>query len=874
MGSIKDIEKVSVYGAQPKEFIVNYNLNRLKKLQISKQEILTALKNYFYKSSLGEVYSDKEYLTLSVFQNNEIQWNIPVKKVNNRIVYLNNLAKVREVEQEARSYYRVNGKNAITFSLYAANKANTIQLSKQVEEKIEQIKKQIPRDYTINQIYNTTEYLSAELSKIYKRSLYTIFILLLFILIVSKSIRYLFVIVLSLSANLGIAFLLYYILGVEIQLYSLAGITISLGLIIDNSIVVIDHIKKQGNSNVFTPILASTLTTIGSLSIVYFLDEKFKVNLIDFTLVIIINLSVSLIVVFLLIPSLLKKMPLKNNLPRFTRVESYFYKVYQKIILFLLRFKKTTILIIILAFGIPLFMLPQKLEKNETLFEKAYNYTIGNDWYQDNLREYVDKYLGGSFRLFNYYVFENAHYGKNEETKLYVTAQMEKGATVHQMNEAFLVIENYLEQFTEIKQYVSNIYGGDYARLEITFKDDYNEGSFPFVLKNRLVRKVLDLGGIDWSVTGVGNGFSNGNSSDESVNFRVKIKGYNYDTLNNWADTLGTQLKEHPRIKKVIIREDFDWAKKKSYEYNFTLNKEYLALYEKSISGIYDELKGMGLSKSADISLIVKGKYTSIRFQSNEANKFDIWNLKNSPIDSLKNSIVLNNLIKIKKVREEESIYKENQEYIRLLEFEYTGAHNFGSKYLNKVLKEFKRKLPIGYKFERPDEKWFLTEGTVSKYSFLLLLVLVIIYFVCAILFESFKQPFIILSVIPISFIGVFLTFYLFDFNFDQGGMSSFVLLSGITVNSSIFIINGFNKLKQEQGTKESIILYIEAFKQKVFPIILTILSTILGFIPFIINGQNEVFWFALGVGTIGGLLFSVLAILFYLPVFSLKKEI
>ncbi len=65
----------------------------------------------------------------------------------------------------------------------------------------------------------------------------------------------------------------------------------------------------------------------------------------------------------------------------------------------------------------------------------------------------------------------------------------------------------------------------------------------------------------------------------------------------------------------------------------------------------------------------------------------------------------------------------------------------------------------------------------------------------------------------------------------------------------------------------------MQAFKQKIFPIILTIISTVLGFLPFVIGGQDEVFWFALGVGTIGGLLFSLLGILLYLPIFILNKS-
>ena len=81
------------------------------------------------------------------------------------------------------------------------------------------------------------------------------------------------------------------------------------------------------------------------------------------------------------------------------------------------------------------------------------------------------------------------------------------------------------------------------------------------------------------------------------------------------------------------------------------------------------------------------------------------------------------------------------------------------------------------------------------------------------------------------------------------------------------------NKLKKVNAQTNSLSLYLEAFKLKFFPISLTIISTALGFIPFVYSGQNEVFWFALGVGTIGGLLFSFLAILIYLPLFSIKKR-
>lgn len=873
INAILGIDKVEVFGANPKEYVISYNNLLLQQLKIEREDIINVIQQQFDKNSLGEASYYNQYITLSINTSTKFQWHIPIKKIRDRVIYLDDITIIKEQEQEANSYYRVNGKNAITMSIYASKNANTIVLAKQVAKKLEEIKKNIPEEYRIVQTYNTTEYLQTELTKIYERTSYTVIILLLFILLVSKNIRYLTITVLSLMANLGAAFLLYYLFKVEIQLYSLAGITISLGLIIDNSIVMIDHIKKQGNKNVFIPILASTLTTIGALSIIYFLDDTYKVNLIDFALVIIINLGVSLAVALFLIPALLEKIPLKEKQAKKWEIilQNHFYSIYNKVLLVFLRFKKLAIIFIILIFGIPFFMLPQKLENNSTFLEKTYNSTLGNEWYRENVRPYIDTYLGGSFRLFSQYVFGDAYYGKNEETKLYVTASMEKGATVHQMNEAFLEIENYLNQFKEIKQYTSTISSGDYARMEITFKNP--NSSFPFVLKSNLVKRTKKLNGIEWSVLGIGIDYNNDLGLGLPSNFKVVGKGYNYDDLNAWADTLKVALEKHPRIQKVLIKENSYWSGKPSYEYQFILDKEKLAIANNNTHRVFNQIKNVTLSKQPSLSLNIHGKHMPIRLESNSSKKYDLWSIKHTPIDSLTTPLVLNDIAKISKQREEENVYKEDQEYIRLVQFQYNGSTKFGSKFLNKKIKELKIKLPLGYQFEDTRNSWFLNDDKNNNYIFLLVLVLVIIYFICAILFESLKQPFIILSVIPISFIGVFLTFYVFDFNFDQGGLASFVLLSGITVNASIFIINGFNKLKKEQQSTNYLKLYMIAFKQKIFPIILTILSTILGFIPFVKDGQNEVFWFALGVGTIGGLLFSLLGILFYLPIFTLKKN-
>ena len=201
-----------------------------------------------------------------------------------------------------------------------------------------------------------------------------------------------------------------------------------------------------------------------------------------------------------------------------------------------------------------------------------------------------------------------------------------------------------------------------------------------------------------------------------------------------------------------------------------------------------------------------------------------------------------------------------------MVSFEYFGSQNFGEKFLDKTLQEIKPQMPLGYTAKKKGYDWYSTEA--KQQYWLIGLVIILIYIICAIIFESLLQPLALILQIPISFIGVFLTFYWFDFNFDQGGYASFVILSGNVVCAAIFIIAEFNNLRKLHPTAKRFKLYIKAYNHKIIPILLTVLSTVVGLIPFLIYGQNEVFWFALGAGTIGGLMMSLIGIILYLPLF------
>lgn len=869
--SIQGIERTDVFGANPEEYIVSFN-RPLTFYNLSKQEVISSIRQANQIQSLGISLSDSDQINVAVHQeDHRIDWHIPIKKIGTKIIYLDQICTIKKFEKEATAYYRVNGENTITLNFTAVKTANSLLLAKQIKAKIVELEPHLPHNYTIFKVYDSTTYLNKELNKIYTRGAFTFGILIIFILLLYRNIGHIILILSVMVANLCMSFVLYYIFDVEIQLYSLAGITISLGLMLDNCIVMMDYTKKRKDLKIILPILASTLTTIAALSVIFLLGNNY--NLTDFAVVVIINLSVSLLTTFYLVPALMDKIKIKDIrvLAQPSNLYQRFEILYVLIIKNALQFKKTLLLFIILIFGLPLFLLPEKLDNNETFYERAYNSTIGSDWYNDNLKPALDQYLGGTLRLFNKYVYQNAVYGNNEETKLVIMGSMEKGSTVHQINEVFLELEKYLINQEKVLIFSTTIYNSHEGKIEIIFDEKHSQTSYPFEVKSVFIKKAIDYGGMDWNIYGVGNGFNSG-VGNEPINYSIKAKGYNYDELNLLAKLLKKELEKNSRVQKAVLRDANFFSGKASYLYRFSLDREKLALKETSQKVVIGNLKENSMNSNMDLLLPDDGTYTSVRLETEQSKHNDLWMLSNTPFDSLHKPLVLKTFATLKKEKEEENIYKEDQEYLRMIDFQYIGSSNVGSKLLDEVLKKFKEKTPLGYTFERDDRNGH-QESNEDSYLAPILLVIALIFLICSILFESLWQPFIVLCIIPITYIGVFLTFYLFEFNFDQGGFACFILLSGISVNASIYMVTEFNNLYKLFPHIKRVELYLLAFKEKIIPILLSIVSILLSFIPFVINGQNEVFWFALGIGTIGGLVFTVIGIFLYLPLLVLKKE-
>ena len=302
-------------------------------------------------------------------------------------------------------------------------------------------------------------------------------------------------------------------------------------------------------------------------------------------------------------------------------------------------------------------------------------------------------------------------------------------------------------------------------------------------------------------------------------------------------------------------------------EYTFNLNHERLAQENIFPIQLFASLKQTFGREIYAGQLLGEYGQERIVLHSKQSREYDVWSLEHSPEKLAADKIYkLASLATLEKNQAPQNIVKENQQYRLCLQYEYIGAYEQGRKVLERNIEEFKETLPMGYSIEKDELSWNWGKDNNKQYQ-LLLLIFVIIYFMCSILFNSLKQPFAVIFVIPISFIGIFLTFYLFKLNFDHGGFASFILLCGISVNANIYILNEYNNiLKRRRLTPLE--AYIKAWNAKIRPLFLTVVSTILGFIPFMVGVNKEAFWFPLAVGTIGGLVLSLIGTFLFLPLF------
>lgn len=878
ISQMSGIETVSITGAVPFEWVLYYNPQALQDINVSPSDISSAINKYYSRQDAGKVLLEitpVEKYSYIVFKGKPRGadtdfLDIPIKSIQGKIVYLKNIVTLDYREAHPSSYYRINGLNRININIFCEKKSNMIDLSARVKDKMQELEQTLPNTYSVKMILDNTKELKDELGDNLLRTGLTILILLLFVWLTSRSGRYLLIISICLAANILIALVFYYFLGIEIHLYALAGITVSFGIIIDNVIVMADHYRYHQDRKVFMAILAATLTTMGALVVIFNMDNEIMRNMWGFSSVIIINLTLSIVVALFFVPALMEKIPLlrQNTRRRYRHLRRTvrFTHRYERVIRFMQRHRIILFVLIVLGFGLPVFLIPTTLERSKPMAE-LYNRIFSSEVYLQ-IKPWLDKGLGGSLRLFiegGGGDWRRHDPSEKAKTTLNLTLTMPHGASLEQMNEAFLKIEQFLTGFKEIETFTSDINSPNLSHMTITFTKEEELTGAPERIKNELVRFANTIGNADSEISGVGRGFSN-RTGNEYRSESLKVIGYNYRKVLIYADRLKNKLEQQKRVKKLYIGSNRNPDKAK--EFAIEVSKEKLARNNSDISHMLSHLNRLSGSGDSRTEAYINHKLLPVIIRPTERREASLWELQNRPLQGKKSVFRLEDVGKVSEDHTFETITKSNQEYEVLVQYDFIGDYMLSNKVKERITKEMNLEMPVGFRVKDGNEwsrSFWEGAGGIDTRIWYILLVITIIYFVCAILLESLRQALVVITIAPISFIGCFLGFYFFGLQFNEGGLAAFIMMCGLSVNAILYIINDYNN-RVKAGDARGLQTYLKAWNAKIIPILLTIVSTMLGFIPFLI-GEVSDFWFSLAIGTMSGLSFSLIVLIAVLPV-------
>lgn len=826
----EDVHGVSVSGGVGSYLEITYDPLLLQACGLTSSDIENGLRSFMGRNEIvGDVLHDSARVTLRLgtegFRRPLEQ--MPIKSKDGHITYMGDLVHYEYRNHEPSSYYRINGRETVSLNIYVNAQANLIRLSRELRERIDAMQPSLQHGVTLELQHDSSEEQQGELDRLISRSLMSLAILIVFVFLVRPGWKYVSIVTITLAVCLALAAICYYLFDLRLHVFSIAGITVSLGLIIDASIVMIDHYSYYRDRKAFMAILAALLTTIGTLVVILFAPDNLQRDLYDFAWIIMINLTTALLVAIAFVPALVDSMKFRTH--RQTRV----------------------------------FSRRQRLAARWTAAYSRYIARAGRWSRRKRILVYTGGFLlyGGLFGL-SAYLFSESMDGaswprEKEEMKLYIMAQMPLGGTATQLNEKVRLLEETLSGETAVRRFETSVHGSG-ARITVQFTPEALGTSRPYLVENHVIGRVIGIGGADWSTYGVSQrGFSNSLNLQYRSN-RIELTGYNYDRLYRYAEDLCDLLRQNPRAVDITIetpghenQEDeyyvrYDWERMQQQDISAEqIHTAINDILQTRNIGWYDPLR------------------TSITLKSSRHDTYDLWQLFNSYIKIGGKDIRLNDVMDIQRREAKNIIPRRNQEYVLRVAFNVLGSYIYTNNYIREVTERLEKRLPVGFSCTRP--QWS-QQPTASEQYWLLAICLIITWWLLAILFESLLRPLtMLLALMPFTLSAVFLTFHFTGIPFGTGGLAALVLLCGLVVNAAIYILYQYDLILR--GRRVSPLrAYLQAYNHKIIPVILTVLSTVFALIPFLVDGPSNRFWYTFAITTIVGLTASLMALVLILP--------
>ena len=839
------VADVSVTGGAEKEIAVLVNQEQLNHYNLTLKDVTDAIRSENTMVSAGSVYSENRQISVrldSQYKSVADIERITISK-NGKNFLLRDVADVQVKNKRNTRYARMDGNDAISMEVYKSSGSNIVETADNVLEKLEELRKSYP-DYTFTLVYNQSTFV--------KNSLNNTIHTLLEGLVTTGLVLYLFLrgwrsssaVMIAIPTSLIATFFLMYIAGFTFNMMSLMGMSTCIGILVDDSIVVLENIHRflqngynakdaaeQGRMQIGMAAIAMTLCDVVVFLPIAFMQSATGQLFRQFGLTIVFATLMSLLVSFTLTPMMASKLyaggldePEGKLWNFFDNLEKNTISRYEVLLRNCLQHPKKLLTSIIALFLVSLLLIPLGI--------------VG--------AEYMPK---------------------TDESALQVNVELPIGSNAQQTNDVLLLFDDYLRDIPEIKHHMSYVTTLERSgKISITLCDKSERSRSVWKIaeeirtfaKKNLGSATARVNVIQSSVAGVSGGRNLVRSP-----IQIELKGSSMEVLaeesarvekilketNGVKDVKNSYVEGNPELKVVVDRDKLEY-------YGTTLN-QVLRSFSSAITG---QRAGV---LSNDENNHGKDTEINVRFAGGEG--FKMEDLKAIPIPAKTGSVYLGDLAEVKETVGPTTIRRLNKE--RFINVQA----NLTDRPLNEVKQELEQKIKAAslrcrYEFSGQTA----TMNTSFKEMIMALsMSLLLIYLLLAVLYESVFTPFIRMFSLPLGIIGSIFFLLLTNNTINLYSLIGILVMDGLVAkNGTLLLDYTLTRIQEGIAPLEAV---VEAGKVRLKPIFMTAITMVVGMLPTALSlSEGSETRVSMAWVIIGGMITSTVFTLFVIPVLFL----
>ncbi len=837
------VASLDIWGGATQEVQVTMNADKLQALGISVQDIINSLKRQNVNLPIGSLRQGNYDLIVRAageFTRIEDIRNTLVAVRGNSPIFLGEIARIELRETQNTRLIRINGEPGIRIAVNKQAGANTVEVARRVLEELDRASRDLPQ-LQIIPLIDTSQFIQNSITNVAQSAAYGGLFAIVILLFFLKNLRSTAIIATAIPISIIATFIPIQSADFTLNLMSLGGLAIGVGMIVDNAIVVLENIYRlrhegvdaktaatEGSKQVTSAIIASTLTTMVIFLPLLFVRGISGIMFTQLAYVIGFALLCSLGVALTVIP-MLSARALKKPGTLTASEASWMQHTYTELLELVLRFPKATLLGVLLVFAGSLSLYP----------------LIG--------QEFMPEADQGEVR---------------------VSVEMDTGTHLDALKSKFDLVESIVrDSVPEAKHLVATMGGSSWrsrgshqGNLQVALVSAEERTRSSEQIAADLGRKLAGIPGVSVR-SSPGRGlfiFRIGQGDGERV--QIELRGYDLNVAESLAREIQNRIRDIPGIGYVRASRG-----ERSPERRVEIDRDRAADLGVSVSDIAGTLQAYlaGVSGGAFRD---SGSEYNILLKVEDSQPLTLDRLLDQTVPNTERQAVsLKNVARPVSAEAPLEISRVDQERVTTLSVSISGR-DMGS--VVEDIRAALATLPVPEDFNLVfSGDYEAQQEAFQELVIALILSILLVYMVMACLYESLRDPLVVLFSVPVAAIGVLLMLFLTRDTFNIQSWIGCIMLGGIVVNNAILLVDQINYERRVEGKspEEAILL---AGKHRLRPILMTAMTTILAMVPLAIGfGEGSEAQASMARVVIGGLTSSTFITLFLVPVVYLLAE-